>query len=83
MSAQGSDQALRKAIQKTQREERAKNREIKSGNKSYIPSCFSPPKLPPSPEDIAEVQSTLGTSGNFEVETTLRDRLKKNLIYKF
>jgi len=73
MFAQGFDQALRKAIQKIQREERAKNRETKSGINSYIPSCFSPPKLPPSPEDIAEIESTLGTLRDLEVETTLHD----------
>jgi len=73
MSAQGSDQALRKAIQKTQREERAKNRETKGGINRYIPFCFSPPKLPPSLEDTAEIESTLGTLGDPEVETILHD----------
>jgi len=73
MSTQSFDQALQKAEQKTQREERVRNRETKSGLNSYIPSCFSPPKLPPSPEDIVEVESTLKFFEGLEIETTLHD----------
>lgn len=75
MSGRNHDQVLKEATQKIQREERARNSKSRKSISTYIHSCFSPSKLPPSPTDTTEEVTSLETLHGQEAESTLHDPL--------